>query len=80
MGSIVSSFFQLVLGVSSKLTLDAINKGLGVSEVLLEEGLELWLHDWSGTFVAALILGLSKADNTMKEGGGKQGTIYLDGA
>ena len=41
MGCLVSSFFQLVLGVPLKLTPDVVNKGLGTSEVLLEEGLEL---------------------------------------
>ena len=40
-GCPVSGFFQLVLGVPPKLTPDAVNKGLGTSEVLLEEDLEL---------------------------------------
>ena len=41
MGYPISGFFQLVLGVPPKPTLNAINKGLEVLEILLEEGLEL---------------------------------------
>ena len=40
-GSPVSGFFQLVLGVSPKLTPDAVNKDLGTSKVLSEEGFKL---------------------------------------
>lgn len=37
---VVLSLFQLVLGVHFKLTLNAIDKSLGVSKVFLEEGLK----------------------------------------
>ena len=37
----VLGFFQLVLGVPSKLTLDTVNEGLGTPKILLKEGLEL---------------------------------------
>ena len=75
-GGVVSSFFQLVLGVPSKLAPDAINKGLGVPEIFLEEVLELRPHDRSGALIAALVLGPSEADGATKEGGGKRGTIH----
>ena len=70
----------MVLGVFSKLTLDAINKGLGLPEVFLEKGLELWPCDWSSAFMVALVLDPSKTDSTTKKSGGKQGIIYLCGA
>ena len=79
-GCPVSGFFQLVLGVPSKLTPDTINKGLGAPKVLSEEDFELWLCDESGAFVASLVLGSSEADGTMEEGGGKGGTIHPCGA
>ena len=61
----------MVLGVPSKLASDAIDKGLGVPEVFLEEVHELRPRDQSGIFVATLVLSLSKADGAMEEGGGK---------
>ena len=79
-GSVISSLFQLVLGVPSKLTLDAINKGLKVSEVFLEEGFELWLCNWGGALVAAFVMGSSEADGAAEEGGGKWDIIHLSGA
>ena len=41
MGCPVLSFFQLVLGIPSKLIPDTVNKGLRAPEILPEEGLEL---------------------------------------
>ena len=41
MGCPVLSFFQLVLGVSPKLTPDIVNKGLETPEIFSEEGFEL---------------------------------------
>ena len=70
----------MVLGVPSKLASDAIDKGLEVPEVLLEEVLELRPRDWSDAFVAVLVLGPSEADGATEEGGGKGGTIYSCGA
>ena len=70
-GDVISSLFQLVLEVLSKLTLDAIDKGLGVSKILLEESLELWPHDRDGAIVAAFVLGPSETDDAAEEGGGK---------
>lgn len=46
----------MILGVLSKLTLDAINKNLGVSKVFWEKNFEVKLCDMSSVFVAALIL------------------------
>ena len=63
----VSDFFQLILGVSPKLTPDGVNEGLRASEVLSEEGLELWPCDRSGALVAALVLSPSKADGATEE-------------
>ena len=80
MGGVISNIFQFVLGVPSKLTLDAINKGLGVSEVFLEESFGIRLHDWSGAVMAVLVLGPSEANNITKKCGGKEGIIYSCGA
>ena len=72
MGGVISSLFQLVLGVFSKLALDAINKDLGVPKVLLEESFELRRCNQSDTFVTALLLDLSEADGAMEKCGGKR--------
>ena len=80
MESLVSGFFQLVLGVPPKLTLDAVNKSLGASKVLLKEGFELWLRDGSSAFVAAFVLSSSEADGITEKGGNKGDTIHLCGA
>ena len=72
----VSDFFQLVLGVLPKLIPDNVNEGLGAPKILPEKGLELWLRDGSGAFMALLMLGSSEADGTTEEGGGEGGTIY----
>ena len=80
MECLVLDFFQLVLGILPKLTPDAINKSLGASKIFSEEGLEIWLCDESGAFVAALVLNLSEADGTTEEDDGKKGTIHLHGA
>ena len=66
-GCLVSDFFQLILGVPLKLTPDAVNEGLGASEILMEEGLKLWPRDGSGTLVAALVLCPSEADRATEE-------------
>ena len=79
-GGVVSSLFQLVLGVFSKLAPDTINKGLGVPKIVLEEVFELRPCDRSGAFVAAFVLGPSEADSATEEGGGKGGTIHPCGA
>ena len=70
----------MVLEVSSKLALNAIDKGLGVSKIFLEEGFELWPHNRSGTLMTALVLGPSEADSAIKKGGSKQNTIHFCGA
>ena len=67
MGCPVSNFFQLILGVSPKLTPDAVNEGLGTAEVFTEESLELWPRDQSGALVAALVLCPSEADGAKEE-------------
>ena len=76
----VSGFFQLVLGIPPKLTLDTVNGGLGAPQILSEEGFKLWPRDGSEAFVALLVLGLSEADGNTKEGGGKGGMIHPCGA
>ena len=77
---VILSFFQLVLGISSKFTPDTINKDLRVFKLLLKEGFELCPYAWSDGFVAALMLDPSEADNAVEESGGKWDTIYLYGA
>ena len=76
MGSPVSDFFPLVLGVLFKLTPDAVNKSMRAFEVLLEENFELWPQDRSGAFVAALVLSLFEADGITEEDDGKKDMIY----
>lgn len=80
MGAVVSSLFQLILRVLFKLAPDRINKGLAITKVLSQEGLELWLCNRNGALIAALMLGLSEADDATEKSGGKQGTIYSCGA
>lgn len=66
MGGVVLSFFQLILRVSFKLTLDALNKVLGVFKVLLQESFKVKLYDRSVTFLATLMLSLIEADYSTK--------------
>ena len=73
---IISSFFQLVLRVPSKLAPNAIYKGLGVNKVLLEEGFELRLRDWNNALVIIIVLSQTEADGATEEGGGKWSTIH----
>ena len=80
MAGVISSIFKLVLEVSFKLAPDAIDKGLGVPEVFLEENLKLRSRDWSGALVAAFVLDPSEADDAAKEDGGNWDTFYLCGA
>ena len=61
-GGVISSFFQLVLGVPSKLILDIIDKGLEISKVFLKENLTIKSHNRIDAFVAAFILKLSEAN------------------
>ena len=70
-GGVVLSLFYLVLGVPSKLVPDLIDKGLGVPKVFLKKGLKLWLYNWSGAFVTALMLGSFEAGGAAEESGGK---------
>ena len=63
MRGVIASSFQLVLGIPSKLTPDAINKSLEVLKVFSEEIFEVGLHDQSDVLVAALLLSLCEADN-----------------
>ena len=71
MGSVILSFFQLVLGVSSKLALNAIDKCLAVREVFLEKSFELKLRDRSGVLVTAIVLSPSEVDSVVEEYGSK---------
>ena len=77
-GGVNSSFFQLALGVSFKLTLDAINKSLKVPKVFLEEGFEVRPHDGSCAFMAMLMLSPSRADGATKIWGSKWDIIHYN--
>ena len=44
-----------------------VNKSLRILKVLLEEGFKFWPYDWSGAWVAALMLSPSEADSAMEE-------------
>lgn len=63
---IVSSFFQLVLRVPSKLTPNTINKALEVPKVPLKKDFEVRSGDKKGALVAALISSSFKADSVTK--------------
>lgn len=63
---VISSFFQLALGIPFKTTLDVINKGLRVFKIFLEESFEIRTYDKNNVFVIALILGPFEADNATK--------------
>ena len=76
MRSVVSSLFQLILGVPFKLAPDAINKSLRVSKVFLKESFKLRLRDWSDALMAMLVLGSSEANSATKKSDGKQSIIY----
>ena len=76
----ISGFFQLVLGVLSKLTSDTVNKSLEAPEIFPEEGIEFWPRDGSDAFVTLLVLSLSKADGATEEDGGKRDMIHPYGA
>ena len=80
MEGVISNLFQLILEVSSKLAPDTINKGLKISEVLLEKVFEFRLRDQNSALVTTLVLSLSKADNAVEEDGSKWGIIHPYGA
>ena len=63
----ILGFFQLILGIFSKLTLDIVNKSLGISEVFSKKDFEFRSCDQSGTLMTILILSLSKADGAMRK-------------
>ena len=63
----VLGFFQLVLGVFSKLTPDIVDESLRILEVLSEKGFEFWPRDWNGALVAVLVLSPSETDNAMEK-------------
>ena len=56
MEDIVLSFFELVLEVTFKLTLDVVNKSLKIYKVFLEKDFENEPCDRSSAFVMAYIL------------------------
>ena len=74
-GGIILSLIWLVLGVSFKLTPDAIDKSLRVAKIISEEGLKLRSYNWSSALVAAPVMGLFEADMAAEECSGKQGII-----
>ena len=76
---IISSFFQLALRVSSKLTPYVADKGLKISKVFLKKSLEVRPYDWNDTLIVALLLDQSKIDGAMEKCCGKQSTIYFNG-
>ena len=67
MGYPVLGFFPLVLGISLELTPDTINKGLKIPNIFFKESFQVESHDDSDVFVTALLLGLSKANNTTEK-------------
>ena len=64
---LILSFFKLVLGVSSKITLNIVDKNLGISKVFLKEDFEFKIYNWSDAFAAAIILGPFENDNIIKK-------------
>lgn len=61
------SFFQLVLEVSSEVTLDIVNKSLKAFEVLPKESFEVGLCNRRDALVAALVLGPLDIDRVTKK-------------
>lgn len=57
----------MVVEVSTELALDIINKSLKISKVFLKCDFKIRLHNKSSTLVVILILGLLKANNTIKK-------------
>lgn len=78
MGGINSSFFQLALGVSFKLTLDTTDKNLKVPKIFLEDFFEVKPNDGSCAFMSMLMLSPSKADDATKIWGSKWDTIHYN--
>ena len=72
----ISGFFQLVLGVLSKLTPNIINKSLVIFEIFSKEGFKLRPYDWNDAFMVAFMLSLSEADNTIEKLGYKWDMIH----
>lgn len=61
----ISRFFQLILGVLSKLTPDTVMKALEVFKILLKESFEVAQCNKNKALVAVLMLGLPKANNAI---------------
>ena len=57
----------MILEILSKLTLDIMNKGLGITKVFLKEDFEYWLYDWNDNLVATLMFSPLKAKNAMEK-------------
>ena len=64
---LVSGFFQLVLGVFSKLILNIVNKGLKIPKVLSKKSFKFWLHDKNGAIVMVFMLNLFEVDSTVEK-------------
>ena len=64
---LISNFFQLVVGVSSKLILDIINKSLRISKVFSEKSFELRLCNQNGTFLTTCVLNLFNSDGIIEK-------------
>lgn len=67
MWNLVLGFFQLILGVFSKLDPDVINEKLEVIGVFLQEDLEFWLFNCNNALMMVLVLSLPKIDNVAKK-------------
>ena len=63
----VLNFFQLILGIVSKLILNIVDEGLRIPKVLPEEDFELWPRDWNGALRAAFVLSQSETDDVTEK-------------
>ena len=57
----------MILEILSQLTLDIMNKGLGITKVFLKEDFEYWLYDWNDNLVATLMFSPLKPKNAMEK-------------
>ena len=63
----ILGFFQLVLKVFLKFTLDIINKSLKISKIFLKQGFKFWPYNKTDIVIIIGILSSLKIDNIIKK-------------
>ena len=72
----VSGFFQLILRILPKLTLNIINKNLRTLKIFTKKDFELKLYDKGCALVIVLVLSPSEVDEATKKYGSKKSMVY----